>query len=170
MATEINVKIPPLAQAQIQPKPAPANQLPQKPASKTAWVHGMVEPEPADTLKVPDSKPDVIVFIKTRDGYQKAMEIDKGGDSLFGSGAAAGEFTEILTEAISQKLSVTCKTAGSQSGINAVTEQIAYVRQQLDEKKTRDEFAMILLGIGLAAAVLVTISYLVIGKIQNRRR
>lgn len=174
MATEINVKVPPLAQSQLSPSKtaapaAPPATLPQKPATRSLWLSG--DPEPAqECLKLPEGRPDIIVFIKTKDGYAKAMEIDKGGDSLFGSGAVASEFTEILTEAISRKLSVTCKAVTGSPEMESISGQLALVREQLEAKRRQDEFAMVLLGVGLVAAVLCTIVYLVLAKLQSRRR
>lgn len=161
MATEINVKVPPLPQ-----KPIAQATLPQKPASKASWV--MDGPEP-DSVKIPEGKPDVLVLIKTQAGYVKAMEIDRAGDSLFGTGPVATEFTEILTEAISQKLSVTCKS-GTDGGIEALSKQISIVQGQLDARRRQDDFALTLLIIGLAAAVLCTIVYLVLARLQRPRR
>lgn len=166
MATEINVKVPPLAQKPASPLPA---QAPAKQPIKASWQPGDIDPA-SEIIRVPEGKPDVLVFIKTPQGYQKVMEIDKGGDSLFGSGPAASEFTEILTEAISRKLSVTCKAAPGNAGIDSVSDQLTLVREQLDAKRRQDEFALVLLGIGIAAAVLCTIVYLVLGKLQGRGR
>lgn len=162
MATELHVKTPLTAQAS-------PGQTPQRPASKSSWIGGSLE-APGETIKVPEGRPDVLVFVKTGDGYEKAMEIDRGGDSLFGTGPVATEFTEILAEAISQKLSITCKAAPSGNAVSAVQENVIYIREMLEEKKKQDEFAVTLLGIALAAAVIITIIFLIIGRIQSRGR
>lgn len=147
-------------------RPAPPAEtpkvLPQRPASRSGWV----EPEgaaPVEPPKPADQHPDALLLIKTPGGYAKALEIEKGKD-LFPEGSAAREFTEILAKSLSEKMAANCTESGSRE-IRAALEDI---RIQLDARRKMDEFAALLLAIALAAGLLTTIAFFVIGKIRGR--
>jgi hypothetical protein len=165
VATEINVKTPPLPQKPV--AQAPRKDLPQHPASKADWLTGEGDVAP-DLIKVPDGRPDVIVFVKTEKGYAKVMELDRGGESLFGTGEAAREFTETLAQAISRKMTVNCLRAEGEALTEEDSTNIRYIKEQIDTRRKMDEFAAGLLAVGTAVIFLTVIIFMLLGKTRGR--
>jgi hypothetical protein len=146
--------------------PATMKPLPQKPAAKLPWAGSGGEVLP-DLLKIPDNRPDVLIFVKTPSGYVKAMEIDRNGESLFGTGEAAKNFTGVLTEAISSKLRLDCPTPEI-PGLVQISDSIRHVELQLESRRKLDEFAALLLGIAIAAATISVLAFFIVSKMRGR--
>lgn len=157
-------------------KQTPLNQLPQKPASKANWLTTSGEKElPPDAVRVPDPKPDIVVLIKTDSGYVKALEMERGGDTLIGQGPVAEQFSDIVADAISRKMTLTCKPAeGSDSGFSESDRaSLEYVRRSLDTQQKFDRAQSLFFFIAVAAIVLagcfVTAASVSILRKKNRR-
>lgn len=167
MATEVNVKPAPLPQKPV--AQAPRKDLPQKPASKADWVtaEGDLSPE---ILKVPEGRPDVVVYVRTEKGYTKVMEMDRGGESLFGTGEAAKEFTETLATAISRKMTVNCLKAEAEPRSEEDSQTLRYIKEQIDLRRKMDEFSAGLLAVGMGTAFLVVLIFILLGKVRGRGR
>lgn len=148
----------------------PIAQLPQKPASKPAWLNGEGEPV-GEVLKIPEDRPDLVVFIKTQAGYVKAMQMNKEGDSLFGTGEVAHEFTEIVSEAISKKIHITCVPPEDSARSSAAAKETSRIVLAYIEKQKEFEVAVTKLVItSFAAVVIGIIAFLIINKMRGRGR
>lgn len=134
----------------------PISQLPQKPASKASWLAQAGEKElPPDTVKVPDPKPDVVVLIKTPQGYVKALEMERGGDTLIGQGPVAEQFADIVADAISRKVTVTCKPAEGEGGFTeADAASLEYVRSMVESRQKYERAQSFLFFVAVTALVL----------------
>jgi len=68
------------------------------------------EADGLDFVKIPASKPDVILFIRTESSYIKVFEISKEGEPLFGNGARAKDLADIITKTFSEKVEGLCRS------------------------------------------------------------
>ncbi len=146
----------------------PTAQTSQKSGAKPAWLNGEGEPV-GEFLKIPEDRPDLVVFIKTQAGYAKAMQMNKDGEALFGTGEASAEFTEILSGAISKKINVTCAPPEEdESTTNTNLETSQLVRTYIQKQKDFESAATKLLIVSFGSVLVAILANLIISKMRSR--
>jgi len=67
------------------------------------------EADGLDFIRIPASKPDVILFIRAESSYIKVFEISKEGEPLFGNGARAQDLAGAITKTFTEKVESLCR-------------------------------------------------------------
>jgi len=159
-----------LAQASPQgyQAPTPKAYVPPTPrAQRPSWEEPQAPAEtpPADTLKIPASRPEVLVFMKAQGEYVKFFEMSRTGELSFGTGYTAKEFSSFLQEALQSQLGGVCpvtSVGGSEAFEAKQSAQLTAVTKTLEQNIRTNHFAL--------GGLLFLTAILILSFVLNRTR
>ncbi|MCJ7521605.1 MAG: hypothetical protein MUP21_05265 [Dehalococcoidia bacterium] len=117
------------------------------------------EADGLDSIKIPASRPDALVYLRTENSYIKVFELSREGEPLFGNGALAREFTGTVTAALAEKVGNLCKPSSDAAAIGMSVKQAKAFQEMSRAFDTQTRAANIAMSTMLVLAALFVLTF-----------
>lgn len=149
----------PLTQQDSKKGAPPPESVPQKHVTSQPATPFWGEADGLDSVRIPASRPDAVVYLRTSSGYTKIFELSKEGEPLFGSGALAKDFTDTVTAALAEKVGSLCKPSSDAAAIGMSVKQAKAFQEMSRALDSQARAANIAMSAMLVLAALFVLTF-----------